>query len=800
MANITTPFIKRMRSQGGTIYTFSSAVEDIGLNINEKNNVVKISYFALLDLPNITRPDNIQQNRFNVLAIDGALQTYDESDSIKDGRVVVGESFQNYALNLEANLLNQTSYNQAVLKTVSERVFWKWLKETGAIRWTSYDTSISGTSYWVEETDTDVSVGYNSVVKYIGEISAGSVRTDTFGTYNETYVLVPTSHGQTNVYFKQQYDDNYLSGMELGPGDDNILGRESYTHPHPDGLSLFAQYDVIDSSITTGSWTMAYDISGNGYSNGWWYTGQEKTFTNDNYYVTDLSTVLVDPSTYNYKLKYTGASTIEFQRSNVDALNIEFDLDTLKTIYNDTTLTYDKMALTSQVDDTFDFNAVLIYYTVYNQTLDQALATNLLGILFLEPTSGSTSGFPIMEITIPALTKIASNATGFGSSYSFRLNIKSDNISDDTQATIYDESTSAQTALENWTDVFSNLEKSLNILNKHTNTINYITKQYMNISSIQTQQENNLTDIQSQVNSVTREISGTEFTIPIFSNGDDPLVDSSIYMRNGNVGIHTRNPLYTLDVSGNIKTKNITVEYAVKDTSDNLLIGYGTSYKNPLQIGASTNTRPIEFYPGYARSIVINDASIRIDSSIYFDGNILSSDISINELIAGDTSIMGILFVDGSLTTGDIHPKTHNTFDIGTSDNIWDNIWADNFNSKPIQSGTDAVGYRFFNYTGSLIQGQYSAYYVDGSLHYLYAGKTYNDYGLKIYPDGSTNLYHNNALKLNTTSTGVNITGNASIGGNVNVDSSIIMKGFNDTSTYWLSIDVTGALTANIVN
>ena len=664
MANITTPFIKRMRSQGGTIYTFSSAVEDIGLNINEKNNVVKITHFALLDLPDISKPDNIQQNRFNVLGIDGALQTYDESGSIKDGRVVVGESFQNYALNLEANLLNQTSYNQAVLKTVSERVFWKWLKETGAIRWTSYDTSISETSYWVEETDSDVSVGYNSVVKYIGQISSGSVRTDTFGTYNETYVLVPTSHGQTRVYFKQQYDDNYLSGMELGPGNANILGRESYTQPHPDGLSLLAQYDVIDSSITTGSWTMSYDISGNGYNDGWWYTGQNKTFTNDNYYITDLSTVLVDPSTYNYKLRYSGASTIEFQRSNVDALGIEFDLDALKTIYNDSALTYDKMALVYQADDTFDFNAVLIYYTVYNQTLDQALATNLLGILFLEPTSGSTSGFPIMEITIPALTKIASDAAGFGSSYSFRLNIKSDNILDDTHATIYDESTSSQTALENFSEVFSNLEKSLNILNKHTNTINYITKQYISISSTQTQQENNLTDIQTQMNSISREISGTEFTIPIFSNGDDPLVDSSIYMRNGNVGIKTRNPLTDFDVSGNIKTKNITIEYAVKDTSDNLLIGYGTSYKNPIQIGASTNTRSIDFYPGYARSMIIEDSSIKIDSSLHIFGNVdfskdiningtvTSLDLSVNQglIVNNDTSLYGNLYVDGSIT------------------------------------------------------------------------------------------------------------------------------------------------------
>ena len=230
-----TPFVKRMRTQGGTLYTFSSAVEDIGLNINERNNIVKMSNFALLDIPEITAPTNLQQNRFNVFAIDGALENYEDSGSIKDGKVVVAESFQNYALNVETWLLDNEDYNPALLKTVSERTFWKWMKETGAIRWTK---DVSNAGYFIEEIDTDSSVGYNSVVKYVGEISAGSVRTDTFGTYNETYVLVPTSHGQTRVYFKQAYDDNYEPEMQMGPGGINIKGRENYTQPQPDGLSL----------------------------------------------------------------------------------------------------------------------------------------------------------------------------------------------------------------------------------------------------------------------------------------------------------------------------------------------------------------------------------------------------------------------------------------------------------------------------------------------------------------------------------------------------------------------------------
>jgi hypothetical protein len=588
-----TPFVKRMRTQGGTLYTFSSAVEDIGLNINERNNIVKMSHYALLDIPEITAPTNLEQNKFNVFAVDGALKNFDDSASIKDGRVVVAESFQNYALNLETWLLSEEGYNPALLKTVSERVFWKWMKETGAVRWTK---DVSNNGYFIEEIDTDTlvtdpSAGYNSVVKYVGEISAGSVRTDTFGTYNETYILVPTSHGQTRVYFKQVYDDNYTPKMAMGPGDTNIKGREGYTLPHPDALSLKADYDGLEAStnIVGTDWTLEVDTNdGIGYRPGWWFSEQNlEVSTDDNFYFTDASIVLEDPSTYNYNLKMYNTSTtsttseIEFQRSNIDALGIEYNINNLKTIFGDDTLSFDKMAIQDSVDDHFEFNAVLIYYTVYNKTLDKILATNLLGVLFLDAASGNTSLFPDMDITIPTISKLQSNGDGFGSSYSFRINIKSDNMIDDTQATIFDESTSSQDALASYSSVFANLEKSLSILNAHTGTINYITEQYMDISSVQTQQVNTLTDVQNQINDIDSDLSnGTPGAIAMYAAGDDPLIDSSIYQDtlNNRIGVFTNEPVYPFHVDASMQVDQINVKTSITmgdwtiDTSGTFLV------------------------------------------------------------------------------------------------------------------------------------------------------------------------------------------------------------------------------------
>jgi hypothetical protein len=621
-----TPFVKRMRTQGGTIYTFSSALEDIGLNINERNNVVKMSHYALLNIPSIDAPDNLQQNRFNVLAIPGAYQSFLNSGSIKDGRIIVAESFQNYALNLEVNLLRQGTYNAALSTTISERVFWKWLKETGAIRWQSYDTSIG--LYWQEERDTDSSIGYNSVVKCIGQISAGSVRTDTFGTYNETYVLVPTSFGQTPVYFKQVEDDNYYHGLSILEGNTNIYGRETFLRPHPDALDFKAYYDLADSSTEVVGVDMYYDASdGSGYQTGWWWTAEGLYLDVDNNYYIDTSTY-IDSGIYNFNLQYN--SVLEYKRSNVDCISIEYDLDNLKTIFNDPALTFDRLAIDPAyvLDDTFDFNAIMIYYSVYNKTLDKVLATNLLGILFLDAPSGNTQDYPLNQIILPSITKIQSGPTGFGTSYSFRLNIKSDYMLDDTAATIMDESTSDQIVLEDFTDVFDSLGKTLAILNQHTGTINYITEQYLDITSQQTNILNSIIALEQLLNDINS-ISGTDNAIPMFST-QSILTESSIYMDDGRIGFFNKYPIYPAQFDVSVKVMDLIIENAVRDTGGNILLGYGS----PLQIGCSTNYRDITFYTGGPRPVMTIDTS----GHVIFDSStsIVSSTIIIESSL-GDS-------------------------------------------------------------------------------------------------------------------------------------------------------------------
>lgn len=640
--NRITPFVKRMRTNGGTIYTFSSAVEDIGLNINERNNVVKISHFALLDIPSIQQlpstPINIEVNKFNITNIAGAFEYEQGAPSLKDGRVLIAESFQNYALNLESNLLNQDDYNATLTRTVTERVFWKWLKEAGAVRWDK-DTSVGNVQYWGEELDADGSLGYNRVIKYVGPVSAGNVRSDSFGTYNETYVLVPTSHGQTDAYFRIIEDDNYKHGMEIGDLGEKILGRESYTLPHPDGLSYNAYYDFVDSSTSMDAngvtWALTYDNSTGVSSPGWWYTAEGiEPISNDNAYLTD-SSIYLTTGIYHTDLEYDdGGSTVQFRRSKLDCMNLVLSLDELKGIYGDTTLTYDKMAIQYSINDAFDFNSVLIYYTVYNSTMDEVLGINLLGVLFMDAPSGNSAEIDSVGITIPSLEKIQSGPGGFGTSYSLRLNIKTDNMVDDTGATIVDEATSDQVDAANWVEAFANLNTAVNILTQNNSTINYLSHQYIEVQTIQTQILNDLTALEYQVNDISRDIAGVPNTIAMFADGDDPIVESSIYMRFGNVGVQVSEPEYPLHIGGTTKADDIIIENAIKDTSGNILLGYGS----PLQLGASTNNRGINMYVGGLSPVMSIDASgIKINTDV---------SISKNLYVDGSASISGLLTVD----------------------------------------------------------------------------------------------------------------------------------------------------------
>lgn len=190
---LRSPLIKP-RLQGGSFYTFGSAIEDIGLNINEKSNRVELTHYALIDIPAFTKNDLFFDNS-------GLHRHYDAENA---GDLYFADAFQNYVLNLETITRNQDDYNFAISKTCSEKIFWKWLRKVSNAQ---FDRS---GDYFYES-------GNNTIVKGFGQISAGSQRSDDYGVYNETFVQIPSSYGQMPCYFKIDSDENFNTIKESLP-------------------------------------------------------------------------------------------------------------------------------------------------------------------------------------------------------------------------------------------------------------------------------------------------------------------------------------------------------------------------------------------------------------------------------------------------------------------------------------------------------------------------------------------------------------------------------------------------------
>jgi hypothetical protein len=451
-----TPLIKPVQDKKGIFYNFQSALEDINITLANSENSVRFSKFVLLRIPEIGTP--------NTLATDNKIQfgAAGESPIIEglnpDNNVNLAESFQNYALNFESLLLSRPSYKKNERLTVSERVFWKWLKELGAIRFQDANALEKNTAVllsdprFVEKPETNST--YNRVVKYIGDIDVVNTLSSSENSYTEVYIHVPTNVGTTpHVLFKSVPDDNYkpslppIANTLAAPLDIEYLSGRHYNDSHPFGLSLKAFYDLDDASVTA---EIKNTLAGT-YSPGNWFSGT----INNAYYFDSIANFSVAQDQFIRKTQ--GSTVIEYQRSTLDGISLDFDLANYKLASENP-----EIKVFSQFNDyvanrDFEFNAVLVYYDTYDpNNLDATgnpidFKTNLYGVLFLDKIQQSG-----LEFSIPPITKYKPdplNKTN-GNAFSFKLNLKLDTSIEDAKVekSINDYSTFS---LELFTDVLT---------------------------------------------------------------------------------------------------------------------------------------------------------------------------------------------------------------------------------------------------------------------------------------------------------------------------------------------------------
>lgn len=427
-----TPIISQQRLNCATFYTFPSAMEDIGLNINERNNKVSLSHYVVLNIPKIQLSiasgsmDEMNSNLIRMWKVADSTAIGGLSTDTVDINSWFPAALQNYAMNFETNLRNQSSYDFSSSKSVTERVFWKMMQKVGALHLKEFKKD--NLTYYCEA-DSDVT---NHIIKGFGYITASSQSSKAHTIDTETYIMIPSSYGQMQYIMKEVEDNNYVIG-------------KSYTSTNPEGTRNHLEGHV----------------GGNEYQEGF-----RQAFY-DNYLDAQYDVVkqhITDDVAYN------AGDYIN------DALEMDFDINDLKTVIADgKNITYDDLAILPQYRKAaqYDFNAILVYYTI-SDSVGNNIATNLYGIIVLDSAQSEDGKTIISEIgkyiapytpmTIKSYTKTSSSGAQFGSSYSIRLDIQTASIYDNTNNIITDISTAESSTLTDFNEVVSNLNDCVKIM------------------------------------------------------------------------------------------------------------------------------------------------------------------------------------------------------------------------------------------------------------------------------------------------------------------------------------------------
>ena len=367
---MATSLIRIPQARGGTMYAFASAARDITRAFNNPDIKFEFTKYALLDLPDFT--DSATLNGLNTIDFAGnfleASGAVYNPPTITESNVQFAKTLQNYALNLEELILKDDDFDSVLLQSDAEKIFFKWLEKTGAIRFKTSDSTESvTTSHYTESVDsTQVGQNYERVVKYLGSIDAENDIAYNGNTYHEVYINVPSSVGNTpTVLFKQLPYNNSANKMYA---DEFLEGRAGQTHPDPN-LDLNSLVDGNDGRPY-------YDIATN---------------TNDN-------------------------------------VHIDFDEMSYHGIVNDSAVS--NFLDFSKKGSNFRFNAVLVYYDLFSVSTPENRATNLYGIMILDNIEGTTgSGSRIHEqIKFKPNEVTGLNGNAFSLKLNVKFNTSLDNV------------------------------------------------------------------------------------------------------------------------------------------------------------------------------------------------------------------------------------------------------------------------------------------------------------------------------------------------------------------------------------
>ena len=592
-----TPIISQQRLNCATLYTFPSAMEDIGLNINERNNKVSLSHYVVLNLPKMQLEgrDSSDEEKTNKIRLWKLIQDNTYRQEIGNTGVDVNRwlpaILQNYSMNFETNIRNQGSYDFSSPKTVTERIFWKTLQKLGALHLTK-DPS---TGFYYEGKDL---AAEQRTIKGFGYITSSSQSSKAHMIDTETYIMIPSSYGQMRYIMKEYTDNNYMTGKSYE------CTNPSEQKRHLEGHLRSEEYEI-----------------------GW-----RAAFYDD-----------IDNNSYNVVKQFVTTGGYNNGDDVNDALEMDFSISDIKRTFNiDDLMSYDELAIKHRISQQYDFNTILVYYTI-SDSLGNDVATNLYGIIILDSPQyngehivgqgGLTKTTPL---TISSYSKKSSNSAQFGSSYSLRLDIQTSSIYDDANSIITDISTAESSTLTDFNEVVSNLNDCVKIMRRNAvavsnmNTVVQSTKQLAadTMASVKTVEHTvndilhgNIRDISANdVNTTSLHVGEIIFNSEYTEgDGDDKeLVNSPIFIYgyDGEVCGEFRGTVFDYE---NIQSRDITSD-VIRPT----IIGVSPSGISVNRIGDSGEISE-DLLASINQNGVLYTNDLDIDYDISIDGSVLTN-------------------------------------------------------------------------------------------------------------------------------------------------------------------------------
>jgi len=250
---------------------------------------------------------------------------------------------------------------------------------------------------------------YHRLVQYIGEIQATSKVQSSQQTFTEFTAMIPAHNGASpTVLFETQTNTNYYPGLQIPILDDQIqdeiIGAENLSSPirsNPNDYpgSYFGYFDTYDKT---------YQLS----------TGDPIRYSGEYFGVLKLNNVgLASDDSFEF--------LTDFDDANIDGVCVDFNLKHyFKAQTASSTITnfdqFDSISINGNPPSDFEFNAILWYYQVHDQSTDK-ISTNLYGIEFLDNPDNDFGSDD--DRTITTTRKLVTNDSQDGYSYIYNLNL-----------------------------------------------------------------------------------------------------------------------------------------------------------------------------------------------------------------------------------------------------------------------------------------------------------------------------------------------------------------------------------------